>query len=88
MFCDLGHFSVLHTDTFGNAEVLAVEPYEVRRTEWTVEADYRYPSVNPVAERARTAADPSARPSSSTGSSCASLSGWAARTDRAASRSR
>ncbi|ADP81621.1 aromatic ring-hydroxylating oxygenase subunit alpha [Pseudofrankia inefficax] len=49
-FCDIGHFSVLHTDTFGNAEVLAVEPYAVHRTDWTVEADYRYPSVNPVAE--------------------------------------
>jgi len=49
-FCDVGHFSVLHTDTFGNGDVLAIEPYAVRRTAWTVEADYRYPSVNPVAE--------------------------------------
>jgi vanillate O-demethylase monooxygenase subunit len=49
-FCDIGHFSVLHTDTFGNAEVLAVEPYAVRRAAWTVAADYRYPSVNPVAK--------------------------------------
>jgi len=49
-FCDIGHFSVLHTDTFGNGDVLRVDPYTVRRTEWTVEADYRYPSVNPVAE--------------------------------------
>jgi len=52
MFCDIGHFSVLHTDTFGNGEALAVDPYAVRRTAWTVEADYRYPSVNPVAEPA------------------------------------
>ena len=28
----------------------AVDPYTVRRTDWSVEADYRYPSVNPVAE--------------------------------------
>jgi len=49
-FCDIGHFSVLHTDTFGNGDAPAVDPYAVRRTAWTVEADYRYPSVNPVAE--------------------------------------
>jgi phenylpropionate dioxygenase-like ring-hydroxylating dioxygenase large terminal subunit len=49
-FCDIGHFSVLHVDTFGNPDVLAVDPYTVRRTAWTVEADYSYPSVNPVAE--------------------------------------
>src|SRR6185369_2662634 len=50
MFCDIGHFSVLHTDAFGNGDVLTVDPYPVRRTEGTVETDYRYPSVNPVAE--------------------------------------
>jgi len=50
MFCDIGHFSVLQTDTFGNGDVPTVDPYPVRRTEWTVETDYRYPSVNPVAE--------------------------------------
>ncbi|WP_232304038.1 aromatic ring-hydroxylating dioxygenase subunit alpha [Pseudofrankia sp. DC12] len=48
-FCDTGHFSVLHIDTFGNGDTLGVDPYAMRRTEWTVEADYRYPSVNPVA---------------------------------------
>jgi hypothetical protein len=50
VFCDIGHFSILHTDTFGNGDVLAIDPYTVRRTDWSVEADYRYPSVNPVAE--------------------------------------
>ncbi|MBX6388451.1 MAG: aromatic ring-hydroxylating dioxygenase subunit alpha [Frankia sp.] len=49
-FCDIGHFSVLHTDTFGNGDVLAVDPYPVRRTAWTIECDYRYPSLDPVAE--------------------------------------
>lgn len=28
-FCDVAHFSVLHTDTFGNADELVVAPYEV-----------------------------------------------------------
>ncbi len=49
-FCDIGHFSVLHPDTFGNPRVRTVDPYPVHRDGDTVRAEYRYPAVDPVAE--------------------------------------
>jgi vanillate O-demethylase monooxygenase subunit len=50
-FCDVGHFSVLHTDVFGNADAPAVDAYSVDRPDdgWRLEMSYRYPAVNPVA---------------------------------------
>ncbi len=48
-FCDVGHFSVLHTDTFGNADAPAIDPYPVTRDGWRVAAAYAYDGVNPVA---------------------------------------
>lgn len=50
-FCDVGHFSVLHTDTFGNPDAPTVEPYVVHRSAdgWRLDMSYRYPGVNPVA---------------------------------------
>ncbi|WP_158230689.1 aromatic ring-hydroxylating dioxygenase subunit alpha [Frankia sp. CcI49] len=32
-FCDIAHFSILHTSSFGNPDVLGVDRYGVRRTE-------------------------------------------------------
>ena len=48
-FCDIGHFSVLHTDTFGNPDEPAVAPYPVTREGWQVRCSYVYNGVNPVA---------------------------------------
>jgi phenylpropionate dioxygenase-like ring-hydroxylating dioxygenase large terminal subunit len=48
-FCDIGHFSVLHTDTFGNADDRAVTPYAVTRDGWQVGCSYTYDGVNPAA---------------------------------------
>ncbi|MGF7235749.1 MAG: Rieske 2Fe-2S domain-containing protein [Frankia sp.] len=50
-FCDVGHFSVLHTDTFGNPDAPVVGPYAVNRSAdgWRLEMSYRYAGVNPVA---------------------------------------
>jgi vanillate O-demethylase monooxygenase subunit len=50
-FCDVGHFSVLHTDTFGNPDAIAMEPYEVDRSgePWMLRFGYRYCGRDPTA---------------------------------------
>jgi phenylpropionate dioxygenase-like ring-hydroxylating dioxygenase large terminal subunit len=51
-FCDVGHFSVLHADTFGNDLVTEIDPYQVDVSEdgHRIAFDYDYPSVDPTAE--------------------------------------
>ncbi|MBO0731609.1 MAG: aromatic ring-hydroxylating dioxygenase subunit alpha, partial [Acidimicrobiaceae bacterium] len=49
-FCDVGHFSVLHTDTFGNPALQTVEPYGVDLSDdgWRLSFDYPYTARNPA----------------------------------------
>jgi vanillate O-demethylase monooxygenase subunit len=51
-FCDVGHFSILHADTFGNDDVRCVDSYEVTVTDdgWRLAFDYQYPSRDPTAD--------------------------------------
>jgi phenylpropionate dioxygenase-like ring-hydroxylating dioxygenase large terminal subunit len=46
-FCDVAHFSVLHTDTFGNPGEVVCRPYEVERSPdgWRLSFDYPYVSA-------------------------------------------
>jgi len=51
-FCDVGHFSILHADTFGNDDETRVAPYDVAVLDdgWRLAFDYQYPSRDPTAE--------------------------------------
>ncbi len=46
-FCDVAHFSVLHTDTFGNPAALVTESYDVRTSDdrWSIAFDFPYVSA-------------------------------------------
>jgi vanillate O-demethylase monooxygenase subunit len=48
-FIDVGHFSWIHTGTFGNREQPAVAPYEVVRTPHGFHVEYPYEAANPAA---------------------------------------
>jgi vanillate O-demethylase monooxygenase subunit len=50
-FCDVGHFSVLHADTFGNADRLEVTPYSIDVSDggWRLAFDFPYTAVDPTA---------------------------------------
>ena len=47
-FTDLGHFSVLHADVFGNPNVMEIDPYTVERSDdgWQLKIDYTYPALD------------------------------------------
>lgn len=42
-FCDLGHFSILHTSSFGNPDRTEVDPYRVETDGTALRFTYRYP---------------------------------------------
>lgn len=48
-FIDVGHFSWIHTGTFGNRERPEVAPYEVVRTPHGFQVEYPYEAANTVA---------------------------------------
>lgn len=48
-FIDVGHFSWIHTGTFGNRDQPEVAPYEVRRTPGGLSVAYPYLAANPDA---------------------------------------
>jgi phenylpropionate dioxygenase-like ring-hydroxylating dioxygenase large terminal subunit len=50
-FCDVGHFSVLHVDTFGNPAMEVVEPVTVAASDagWRLDFDYPYDAIDPMA---------------------------------------
>ena len=50
-FCDVAHFSVLHTDTFGNPGLTVVDPYQVEQSDdgWRLSFDFPYTSIDPTA---------------------------------------
>ena len=54
-FCDVAHFSTLHTDTFGNPNELVTEPYEVRTSDDGLSLAFDFPYVSAYGEG--TAAD-------------------------------
>jgi vanillate O-demethylase monooxygenase subunit len=49
-FFDIAHFSVLHVDVFGNAEVMEVDPYQVEPSDdgWQLRVAYTYPALDPM----------------------------------------
>ena len=51
-FCDVAHFSVLHTDTFGNPGTPVVDPFHVEVSDdgWRLSFDFPYTSVDPTAD--------------------------------------
>lgn len=51
-FCDVGHFSVLHTDTFGNPDSIVMHPYEVDRSGAPSRLQFAYPynALDPTAQ--------------------------------------
>jgi phenylpropionate dioxygenase-like ring-hydroxylating dioxygenase large terminal subunit len=48
-FCDIAHFSVLHTDVFGNPDVTEIEPFTVERSGHQIRWEYTYPARDPIA---------------------------------------
>ena len=49
-FLDIAHFSVIHTDVFGNPNVMEVDPFDVGRSDdgWQLTTLYNYPGVDPT----------------------------------------
>ncbi len=49
-FCDIGHFSVLHADTFGNPAHLLVDGYTVESSDdgWRLAFDFPYRALDPT----------------------------------------
>jgi phenylpropionate dioxygenase-like ring-hydroxylating dioxygenase large terminal subunit len=57
-FCDIAHFSILHTSSFGNPDVTEVETYTVDRTPNTLAFRYGYPGRDYLAAPASDAPRP------------------------------
>jgi phenylpropionate dioxygenase-like ring-hydroxylating dioxygenase large terminal subunit len=49
-FLDIAHFSVLHTDAFGNPDAMEVPPHEIDRDGIVMRTSFEYPGVNMLAE--------------------------------------
>lgn len=56
-FCDVAHFSVLHTDTFGNPDEVVVPPYDVTRSDDGFRLTFDFPYVSAYDQGTAAAAD-------------------------------